>query len=105
MGFFEDAKPKRGTLPPEVLAMKQKMIADMEAKFRGKVEKVAVRYGKLPVEIRASIAKRAGVPNKPLDELTRGERNQLKDEARKLLNVLHDAWELLVESTAWQEKI
>lgn len=81
MNIFD--KPKGDGLQ-DYLKMRQRM--KLEARKRA-----ADGYEKIPDNIRAALAKVAGVPNKRLDELTAPERRKLNQESKKLLIKIIDA--------------
>ncbi|MEQ1532179.1 MAG: hypothetical protein HOO97_05590 [Sideroxydans sp.] len=77
--------------------IREKCDAQAEEKLKPRIKRAAEDYAALPAEIRASIAKRAGVANKRLDELSLSDRRRLRLEADRLVEVLKSAWVLLVD--------
>lgn len=80
MGFFKTDTHQR----EEYLKMRRKMKAEER-------KAAADGYAKIPENIRAALAKVAGVPNKRLDELTAPERRVLNTESKKLAKRIQDA--------------
>lgn len=85
------------------LAMAAKIKATVlegeEAKLQPRMKRLADSYAARPAEIRASIAKRAGVENKRLDDLSLSDRRRLKLECARLVNVLIAAHRILEGAT------
>lgn len=70
---------------------------DALAKMRAdRIAETSAKYEKLPENIRAAVARVAGVENKPLAELSAEDRKKLKQAAKGLVNQLVAAYGLLV---------
>ena len=82
------------TPPPEFQAVATRVRLGAEALARegGRLRREANGYNTLPEGVRAFLARRVGVPDKRLDELTREERAKLRDEAKRLAELFNRAW-------------
>lgn len=77
---------------------RQSVLKQINENRKAQLSETAIRYAKLPENIRAAIAEGAGVPNKGLDQVNSAERNRLKLSAKSLANKVTAAWGLLVQS-------
>lgn len=75
---------------------RQEYLKWLRADRKKRLTQAANKYAELPPNIRAAIAKVAGVENVRLDELTAPDRRKLNIETRKLIAVLVKAHAIIV---------
>lgn len=74
---------------------RQEYLKWLRADRKKRLIQAADKYAEFPPNIRAAIAKVAGVDNKRLDELTAPERRKMNIETRKLITTLVKASQII----------
>lgn len=77
---------------------RQEYLKWLRADRKKRLTRAANKYDELPANIRAAVAKVAGVSNVRLDELTAPDRRKLNIETRKLIALLVKAHAIIVST-------